>query len=107
MKRTLLSLLALFFPWIAFLILEKPIAALGALALQLTFVGWLPAGFWAWSEVRQAYAQKEPLLSPQPQQAPNTPKHSDQNQNEIKKTIDADAISPDPKTISQDEPPQS
>lgn len=64
MKRTLLSLLALFFPWIAFLILSRPIAAFVALAIQLTFFGWPIAGIWAWKSVRDVYPALPPKQKP-------------------------------------------
>lgn len=104
MKRTLLSLLALFFPWAAFLILQKPIAALGALALQLTFVGWLPAGFWAWTEVGLTY-NKDGTLRSSKSAAPPPPEKSEQH--EIEKTVDSNIPSNNPESTNPDEPPQS
>ena len=53
MKWTFLLILSLFLPWVAFIFVEKPLSALGALALQLTFVGWLPASIWAWITIKQ------------------------------------------------------
>lgn len=52
MKRILLSILALFFPWIVILLEGKFIAALACLALQLTFIGWIPASIWAFNAVK-------------------------------------------------------
>ena len=48
MKRTFLSLLAIFFPWIVLLIYDNPGGALVAIILQATIIGWLPASIWAW-----------------------------------------------------------
>ena len=48
MKRILLSLLALFLPWVIFLMEGKPGLCIGAMALQLTVIGWLPMTIVAW-----------------------------------------------------------
>lgn len=53
MKRLLLSFLAIFFPWIIILIDNKPIGAFANLALQLTFVGWIPACIWAFKTLNK------------------------------------------------------
>jgi hypothetical protein len=42
MNRLLGKILALFFPWAVFLLEEKFLLAVLALALQVTVVGWLP-----------------------------------------------------------------
>ncbi len=42
MKRMLFACLALFFPWSVFLLEEKFVLAVGAMALQVTIIGWLP-----------------------------------------------------------------
>ncbi len=52
MKRFVMSLLALFFPWVLFLIDDNPGAALVALIMQATVIGWPPASLWAWKTVR-------------------------------------------------------
>jgi uncharacterized membrane protein YqaE (UPF0057 family) len=52
MKRILLSILAVLFPWIVILLEGKFIAAMACLALQLTFFGWIPASIWAFKSVK-------------------------------------------------------
>ncbi|MCH9756196.1 MAG: hypothetical protein K0U37_03250 [Gammaproteobacteria bacterium] len=42
MKRILFGFLALFFPWVIFLLEEKVGLAFLAMALQVTIIGWLP-----------------------------------------------------------------
>lgn len=42
--------LAMAFPWILFLIKDKPLPALIAIILQATIIGWIPASLWAWNE---------------------------------------------------------
>ena len=53
MKRTLLSFLAIFFPWIVLLIEDDPAGALIAMVLQLTIIGWIPASAWAFRSIRE------------------------------------------------------
>jgi hypothetical protein len=48
MKRILLSFLALVFPWVIFLMEGKIGLCIGAMLLQLTFIGWLPMTLVAW-----------------------------------------------------------
>ena len=50
-KRALMSILAVFFPWIVMLIYDNPGGALVALILQATLIGWIPASVWAWRTV--------------------------------------------------------
>ncbi len=52
MKRILLSILAIFFPWMVILIEGKFIAAMACLALQLTVIGWIPASMWAFKTAK-------------------------------------------------------
>lgn len=52
MKRILLSILAIFFPWIVILLEGKFIASMACLALQLTVIGWIPASIWAFKAVK-------------------------------------------------------
>jgi uncharacterized membrane protein YqaE (UPF0057 family) len=40
-------LLALFLPFIAFVTIGRPIAAVICLVLQCTLLGWIPAAIWA------------------------------------------------------------
>ena len=58
-KRGFLAFLAIFFPWIIFLINDNPGGAFVALALQATAIGWLPASIWAW-RVAHGTEKKEP-----------------------------------------------
>ena len=51
MKKFILSLVAIFFPWLVILFNDNPGGALLALALQATVIGWIPASMWAWREV--------------------------------------------------------
>ncbi len=58
MKRVLLYILALFFPWLVLLIKDDPVGALIALILQATLVGWIPASIWAIKTIKKsAHAQ--------------------------------------------------
>ncbi len=47
MKRIFLITIAIFFPWLAFLLMDEPIKAGLALILQITLIGWIPASAWA------------------------------------------------------------
>lgn len=58
MKRILLSILALLFPWIVILLEGKFIAAMACLALQLTFIGWIPASIWALKAAKRVELQE-------------------------------------------------
>lgn len=51
MKKFAHAFTAIFFPWLTFLILDKPLHALVAMILQATLFGWLPASIWAWKTV--------------------------------------------------------
>ncbi|MDF1646609.1 MAG: hypothetical protein P1U61_06490 [Legionellaceae bacterium] len=42
MRRILFAFLALFFPWVVFLLEEKIGLAFLAMAFQVTIIGWLP-----------------------------------------------------------------
>jgi protein-S-isoprenylcysteine O-methyltransferase Ste14 len=59
MKRILLLLLTIFFPWIAFLINDYPLRALLALVLQVTIIGWMPVSIWAWRSMPQSWIEKK------------------------------------------------
>jgi hypothetical protein len=52
MKRTLMSILAVFFPWMVFLMDDNPGAAFVALIMQATVIGWPFATAWAWKIAR-------------------------------------------------------
>lgn len=45
------SFIALLLPWMTFLFTDRPGAALIALALQVTLIGWIPASIWAMKTV--------------------------------------------------------
>ena len=40
-------LIALFFPWLTFFTIGRPLSGLICLILQITIIGWLPATIWA------------------------------------------------------------
>lgn len=40
-------IIALLLPWLLFFTIGRPVAGFICLALQITFVGWLPAAIWA------------------------------------------------------------
>ena len=40
-------IIALFFPWLTFFTIGRPIAGFICLILQITLIGWLPATIWA------------------------------------------------------------
>jgi uncharacterized membrane protein YqaE (UPF0057 family) len=40
-------LIAIFLPFLAFFTIGRPIAGIVCLILQLTLIGWIPAGMWA------------------------------------------------------------
>lgn len=44
----LMSILAVFFPWMILLIYDNPGGALVALIMQATIIGWPFATIWAW-----------------------------------------------------------
>jgi hypothetical protein len=48
MKRILMSILALFAPWLVLLLYDNPGGAFLALIMQATIIGWPFAAVWAW-----------------------------------------------------------
>lgn len=58
MKRFLMSLLAIFFPWVILLIDDNPGGALIAIILQASVIGWIPASAWAWKIVHGTASKK-------------------------------------------------
>ena len=50
-KRILMSILAMFFPWVVLLIYDNPGGAIISLIMQATIIGWIPATMWAWRVV--------------------------------------------------------
>ncbi len=47
-QKMFMVFLAVFFPWIVFLMNDNPGAAFVSLALQATVIGWPFATIWAW-----------------------------------------------------------
>lgn len=58
-KRFFMSLLAIFFPWVALLLCDNPGGAVVAIILQATVIGWIPATIWAWRVVHES-SEKPP-----------------------------------------------
>lgn len=52
-------LIAIFFPWLAFFTIHRPLAGILCLVLQMTLIGWLPAAIWAVFSVNQYYTDKK------------------------------------------------
>jgi hypothetical protein len=48
MKRKIMSVLAIFLPWLVLLIEDNPGGAVVALIMQATIIGWPFASMWAW-----------------------------------------------------------
>ena len=59
MRRILLYIIALFFPWLVMFIKDDPGGALIALLLQATIIGWLPATIWAIRVIRKSDTKTE------------------------------------------------
>lgn len=51
MKRILMSILAIFLPWLVLLLYDNPGGAFLALIMQATVIGWPFAAVWAWRTV--------------------------------------------------------
>lgn len=47
MKRLIMSVLSIFFPWLVLLLNDNPGGALVALIMQVTVIGWPFAALWA------------------------------------------------------------
>ncbi len=60
MKQRTQLLVSIAFPWLLFLINDKPIAALAALLMQASVIAWIPASIWAWNN------RKRSVVTPQP-----------------------------------------
>ncbi|MDP3704865.1 MAG: hypothetical protein Q8R24_03010 [Legionellaceae bacterium] len=103
MKRILLSILALFFPWFVILIDGQFIAALACLALQLSFVGWIPASIWAWKVAkRMSISTEEPAETPvEPIINDETPIETTSSESEL--VIEKKS----PKKVSVNDPPKT
>ncbi len=39
--------LAIFLPWLQFFTIQRPLAGITCLILQLTLIGWVPAAIWS------------------------------------------------------------
>jgi hypothetical protein len=48
MKRIIMSILAILFPWLVLLLNDNPGGAVVALVMQATIIGWPFASVWAW-----------------------------------------------------------
>jgi multisubunit Na+/H+ antiporter MnhB subunit len=51
MKHIVMSIIAIFLPWLALLINDNPGGAFVALVMQATVIGWPFAAIWAWRVV--------------------------------------------------------
>ncbi len=74
-KQVLLSLVAIFFPWIIIFADDNPLGGIAALLMQATLIGWIPAVVWAWRILhpKQPAGTTTPPPSqpkPQPSQPP-------------------------------------
>ena len=50
--------IALFFPWLTFFTMGKPIQGIICLVLQITMIGWIPATLWAFMSIGGYNADK-------------------------------------------------
>ena len=51
MKRILMSILAIFLPWLVLIVYDNPGGAFLALIMQASIIGWPFASVWAWRMV--------------------------------------------------------
>jgi len=54
----MMTLIAIFFPCISFLLRGKILTSLLFLILQLTLIGWLPAAIWAVTSLQNSRADR-------------------------------------------------
>lgn len=54
----MLTLIAIFFPSLSFLLRGKILTALLCLILQITLIGWIPAAIWAVLSLQNSRADK-------------------------------------------------
>ncbi|WP_166580036.1 YqaE/Pmp3 family membrane protein [Flectobacillus sp. BAB-3569] len=54
----MMTLLAIFFPFLSFLFRGKILTAIICLILQVTLIGWIPAAIWAVISLQNARADK-------------------------------------------------
>lgn len=59
MKRIIMSILAVLFPWLVLLAYDNPGGALVALIMQATLIGWPFASAWAWRVIYQTNTNKK------------------------------------------------
>lgn len=52
-------ILALFFPWLTFFTIGKPIQGIFCLILQITLIGWLPATIWSFVSINSYEQNKQ------------------------------------------------
>ncbi|MCX7115699.1 MAG: hypothetical protein NTW08_07325 [Gammaproteobacteria bacterium] len=45
--KTLMTILAILFPWMVLFIYDNPVGGVITLVLQATVIGWIPASIWA------------------------------------------------------------
>lgn len=67
MKGFFNKFIAIFFPWLAFLMMDNLGAALVSLVMQATLIGWIPAAMWALKSLKQ-YNDENPEQAPKPKQ---------------------------------------
>lgn len=53
-----MTLIAIFFPSLSFLLRGKVLTALLCLILQITLIGWIPAAIWAVLSLQNSRAEK-------------------------------------------------
>ncbi|MGN7811764.1 YqaE/Pmp3 family membrane protein [Flavobacterium sp. 22076] len=54
----MMTLIAIFFPSLSFLLRGKVLTALLCLILQITLIGWIPAAIWAVLSLQNSRAEK-------------------------------------------------
>ncbi|WP_433811327.1 YqaE/Pmp3 family membrane protein [Flavobacterium johnsoniae] len=54
----MMTLIAIFFPSLSFLLRGKLLTALLCLILQITLIGWIPAAIWAVLSLQNSRAEK-------------------------------------------------
>lgn len=59
MRRIVLSVVAVFLPWLVLLLEDNPGGAVVALVMQATLIGWPFASMWAWRTIYPAKPVQE------------------------------------------------
>lgn len=75
-KRRLMSALAIFLPWVVFLMDDNLVGALVAIVLQVTLIGWIPASIWAWNIVHPEPKVQKPKQTTTQEEPPKKKKKS-------------------------------